>query len=160
MPTDKVPSVCNVKDFGKRKIEMQDRGFPCVSDKAYLHTGCSGLCQTTVTAIPGNKMFTPTCQCCQPAEVVKHNVTMTCQDGHQFHVDFHEFKQCQCKIETCGTNYDTSSVKVTNANGIEELEKRSIFDLDFDSMDEVTKAKHRRALLDTLAMLHTNKKKR
>lgn len=161
VPTENIPNVCNVKAFGKRPIQMEHKGSQCISAKTYEHTGCSGLCQSVVSAIPGSKMFSPTCQCCQPVEVVKHNVSMTCDDGHRFFVDFHEFKQCQCKVETCGASYDTSSVTIKDPSGIQDLEKRSLFtDLDFDSMDEATKARHRRDLLNTLAMLHTNKKKR
>lgn len=84
---------------------------------------------------------------------------MSCDDGHQFLVNFHEFTECACKSEVCGASYDVSNVKVTNSGGSEVIDKRSLFD-DLDNMDADAKARHRRNLLNELAMMHANKKKR
>merc|ERR1712198_427162 len=106
-------------------------------------------------------MITPSCSCCQPSRVVKHNVSMTCDDGHKFFVDFHEFQSCECKVQTCGSNYDVSDVEVISAGGAQERNKRSfIDDLAGSAMDKSMKDRHRRNLLNDLAMLHANKKKR
>jgi len=86
---------------------------------------------------------------------------MTCDDGHKFFVDFHEFQSCECKIQKCGANYDTSGVEIISSGGSEERSKRSfIEDLADSNMDKLTKERHRRNLLKDLALLHANKKKR
>ena len=162
MPTENIPSVCKVKNFRVAPITMEDKGSQCSSDKSFKHTGCAGLCESTVPAMPGNNMLTPSCSCCQPTRVVKHNVSMTCDDGHTFFVDFHEFQSCECKIQKCGSNYDTSGVEVVSAGGTEERSKRSFMDdlNDSATMNKESKERYRRNLLNDLAMLHANKKKR
>lgn len=162
VPTENIPSVCKVKNFRVAPITMEDKGSQCSSDKSFKHTGCAGLCESTVSAMPGNNMLTPSCSCCQPTRVVKHNVSMTCDDGHTFFVDFHEFQSCECKIQKCGSNYDTSGVEVVSAGGTEERSKRSFMDdlNDSATMNKESKERYRRNLLNDLAMLHANKKKR
>jgi hypothetical protein len=106
-------------------------------------------------------MVSPSCSCCQPVRVVKHNVSMTCDDRHTFFIDFHEFTQCECKIQKCGAAYDTSGVEIVSTGGSQERSKRSfIEDLAETAMDKDTKERHRRNLLNDLAMLHASKKKR
>jgi len=162
VPTENIPSVCKVKNFRVAKIAMEDKNSQCLSEKEFKHTGCAGLCESTVSAMPGNNMLTPSCSCCQPTRVVKHNVSMKCDDGHTFFVDFHEFQSCECKIQKCGSNYDTSGVEIVSAGGTEERSKRSFMDDLNDSvtMNKESKERYRRNLLNDLAMLHANKKKR
>jgi len=86
---------------------------------------------------------------------------MACVDGHKFFVDFHEFQSCECKIQKCGNNYDTSGVEIVTSGGGEERSKRSfIEDLAETGLAPETKERQRRNLLNDLAMLHANKKKR
>lgn len=86
---------------------------------------------------------------------------MVCDDGHEFYVDFHEFLSCECKVEKCGASYDVSGVDIVNPGGSEERLKRSLIeDLADSAMDQATKDRHRRNLLNDLALMHAKKKKR
>lgn len=87
---------------------------------------------------------------------------MSCDDGHTFFVDFHEFESCECKIQKCGSSYDTTGVEVVSSGGAEERSKRSFIEdlTDSAAMDKDRKERYRRNLLNDLAMLHATKKKR
>ena len=161
--TDAIPNICNVKTYEKTYWEdSDDKHGSCKSTEKYIQTGCSGLCKSEVMAQLGHTMFTPTCQCCQPVNVTLHNVTMVCADNHTYQTNFHEIKDCTCRVQTCQSSYNTGSVNVITTEGSSVKDKRSLFERldELGSIDPLTVQRHRRTLLNDLALVHARKMKK
>jgi len=163
VPTANIPSDCNVATYGKHALTQDNpKHGICVSDKKYTASGCSGLCTSTVMATLGSGLYTPTCQCCQPLKVKQHNVSMSCPDNHSYTEMYHEILSCECRKQSCTAKYNVGDVEISTEDGSAIKEKRSLFDRleDGEQMDDATLQRHRRSLLNDLAMIHAQKKKR
>jgi len=160
VPTSSIPDVCGVERFGRQVVTHTDSTHgQCVSTTKHQITGCSGFCATTSMATIGNNIFESQCKCCQPAVVQKHNITMKCEDGTAFQTLFNEILSCQCKTTSCPSSYNANSIEIRSDSG--KPEKRSLFEnLDISQMDEKTINRHRRNILNDLAMVHTKNKRR
>merc|ERR1711925_1692 len=128
----------------------------CVSLKKYKSTGCSGICGSSVKATLGSGMITPSCKCCQPTNVKKHNVTLKCADKTVMHTTFYEILSCSCERTTCASSFNANKVNVQGDT------TRSLFDEidNIQDMDDDTLQLQRKSLLNDLALIHAKKKKK
>lgn len=159
IPTNEIPEVCKVQNYPSQKLEQTSvEHGRCVSDKLYKVTGCSGICGSSVKAALGTGMLTPECKCCQPTNVQKHNVTLRCdKDNSVIQTTFYEIRSCSCQKTTCSSSFNMNNVNVQNDDiGT----KPSLFNTDISEMDDETLQRHRRSLLNDLALIHSKKKKR
>jgi len=158
IPTDEIPNVCKVKNSGSDYLLHEDaqRGS-CTSDKKYKLTGCAGICGSSVQAQLGTGTFIPSCSCCQPTNVKKHNVTMTCDDKSKITTTYYEILSCSCGKVTCASTFNMDNVHVEDTQS-----KRSLFESldEIPDMDDDTLTRQRRTLLNDLALLHAKKKKK
>lgn len=155
--------MCNVKDLGVEVLQQTDLTHgTCKSTKKYRVTGCGGFCKSEIVATVGSGIYSPSCQCCQPTRVKQHNVTMSCTSGHEYTAKFHEILDCNCAPQRCSAKYDVSGINIETSDGADTAEKRSIFERlgDIEQMDDETLQRHRRNLLNDLALIHAKKKKR
>ena len=111
----------------------------------------------------GAGLYTPTCQCCRPDSVIQRNVTVECDDGKKYETQYSQITSCACKKQACEARPAVNDVTITDANdGAEMLEKRSLLHQleELDRMDKATLQRRRRELLNDLAMIHAQKKKK
>lgn len=160
VPTEHIPEVCKVTNHGLQQLEYVSlQHGKCVSVGKYKVTGCSGLCGSTSKITLGMEIFNPKCKCCQPTEVKRYNVSMTCNDHSPLKTTFYEILHCSCKPSECTSGFNMDSVIVKG----ESHTKRSFFD-DVDAlkdhMDDSTLKRKRRSLLSDLALMHSEKRKK
>lgn len=138
--------------------EDADHGT-CRSIKKFKTTGCNGVCGSSVKAQLGTGTFMPSCSCCQPTNVRKHNVSMVCNDKTKTKITttFYEILSCSCRKVACASTFNLNNVQVEGAQS-----KRSLFDSldELPQMDDDTLTRQRKTLLNDLALLHAKKKKK
>ena len=158
VPTDKIPEVCLVQNLGKQNLKQEDAFGTWTSTEAVKMTSCNGICQSSFTMGTEAGKTGASCKCCQPASVKKVNVEMSNSTATKI-ITHYEITSCTCQKTTCQSAFNMASVAVEGTKV-----RRSLFDsLDTGSlehMDDDTYNRHRKSLLNDLALLHAAKKKR
>jgi hypothetical protein len=157
IPTEDVDDICKVQDFGTQYLEKTTpENGRCVSISKQKVTGCDGICGSKVRARLGMDTFVPECNCCQPKNVRKFDVKLRCVGGETITSKFYEILSCACELTRCDSTFGMNNIvrdSIPKKSFRESME--SLPDMD----DDIAK-RQRRELLNDLALVHAQKKKR
>merc|ERR1712154_410856 len=157
IPTDDVDDICKVKNHGTQTLvrDTADKGR-CVSLKPHKITGCDGICGSKVRARLGMDTFVPECNCCQPKNVRRFNVAMKCSNGEKITAKFYEILSCVCELTRCDSTFGMN--RIVRDSTPQMSFKQSMEALP-DTDDDIAK-RRRRQLLNDLALVHAQKKRK
>jgi len=164
VPTEDIDSKCGVKYMGTVKVKGNVEGQVCETQQKVPVRACVGFCSSAIFGLLGDSdaLHSP-CSCCKPNEVKQRNVTITCADNSIKETVYNEILSCSCRQQTCGVPTDINIQKDEEKVKRSTVNRRSIMEQleELDSAnDEVAHRRRRRELLNDLAMIHANKRRR